>query len=705
MSFSFLRTLPCPDTFQIHFMTTKHPNHLAAETSPYLLQHAHNPVDWYPWGEEALNRAVQENKPILVSIGYAACHWCHVMERESFEDEATASIMNEHFVNIKIDREERPDLDHIYMDAVQAMTGSGGWPLNVFLTPERKPFYGGTYFPPKRAFNRPSWQETLYGVIQAFRERRHEIDAQAENLTEHLLKSNTFGLQINPAEDLFTAAQADLVFENLMKSADRRWGGFGRAPKFPQTGPIQYLLHYHYLTGNEEALSHALLSLDKMIAGGLYDQLGGGFARYSTDTEWLAPHFEKMLYDNALLVSVLCDAYQLTRNSRYRQVIEQTLAFVQRELMHPGKGFYAALDADSEGVEGKYYVWQKAEAEALLGEEADLFCRFYDISEEGNWEHTNILWVKRPLEEWAQANGLDQADTEKRLATARQRLLVEREKRIRPLLDDKVLLGWNALMNMAFSKAFAATGQEEYRQLAIDNMSFLLKAFAAGEKGRYYHTWKNGQARYPAFLDDGACLVQALLHLQEITADRNWLQLAREVTEGLLADFSEDETGFFYYTPAWQPDVIVRKKEVYDGATPSGNAVMATNLWRLAILLDRADWRERSVGMVKGLGQAIGRYPTSFGQWACLLQEMVAGTNEIAITGPGYQAEMTAVLAEFIPHKVMMASSEAEPAYPVLMDKNPGRKTAIYLCRNNTCLNPVFSTSELMLLINKAKNR
>ena len=359
-------------------------NRLINETSPYLLQHAHNPVDWYPWGPEALEKAKAENKPILVSIGYAACHWCHVMERESFENEATAEIMNTHFVNIKIDREERPDLDHIYMDAVQAMTGSGGWPLNVFLTPDTKPFYGGTYFPPEKAFNRASWTETLYGVIQAFRERRHEIDAQADNLTEHLLKANSFGIQPpEEAETLFQPEKLQDCFAQYMKTADRQWGGFGKAPKFPQTFSIQFLLRHHHFTGEPVALEQALLSLDKMIDGGIYDQAGGGFARYSTDAEWLAPHFEKMLYDNALLISVLSEAYQLTGKTRYREVIEETLTFIEREMSHPEGGFYSALDADSEGVEGKFYTWSIEEIQALLGEDAEAFCAYYDITKAG----------------------------------------------------------------------------------------------------------------------------------------------------------------------------------------------------------------------------------------------------------------------------------------------------------------------------------
>jgi len=583
-------------------------NQLIHETSPYLLQHAYNPVNWYPWGEEALNKAREENKPILVSIGYSACHWCHVMERESFEDDATAKLMNKNFVNLKIDRDEGTDLDNIYMDAVQAMTGSGGWPLNVFLTPEAKPFYGGTYFPPRPAYNRPSWQDVLQSVSKSFNERRHEIDAQAENLTAHLLQSNAFGLQKpSDADEVFAKERIQEAFENIMKSSDKQWGGFGGAPKFPQTFTIQFLLRYHHTFNNDEALQQALLSLDKMIEGGIYDQVGGGFARYSTDTEWLAPHFEKMLYDNALLISVLSEAYQLTKKERYKEVIDETIAFLQRELFHPQGGFYAALDADSEGVEGKFYVWSYEETNEILGKDAELFCEYYDVTVRGNWEQTNILRVKESFEKFADRKNIPADELKKSLRDCRELLLKERSKRIRPGLDDKIILGWNALMNTACSKAFAATSNETYRKLAIDNMAFLLDKFYDKATGSFYHTWKNEEAKYPAFFDDYAYLIQALIHLQEITGNTDWLDKADEMSEFTIRHFSEEETGFFYYTGISQKDVIFRKKEVYDGAIPSGNAVMAVNLHQLAILLDKAEWKRRSDSMASSLGRAISR--------------------------------------------------------------------------------------------------
>ena len=683
-------------------MNSKHTNHLIHETSPYLLQHAHNPVNWYPWSDEALNKAKEENKPVLVSIGYAACHWCHVMERESFEDEATAKIMNENFINIKIDREERPDLDHIYMDAVQAMTGSGGWPLNVFLTPDAKPFYGGTYFPPQRAFNRPSWQETLHGVMQAFRERRHEIDAQADNLTQHLLTSNDFGSQKLAEEEIFSKDKLDEAARNIMKSADKEWGGFGKAPKFPQTYCIQFLMRFYHVTQNEEALQQALLSLDKMIEGGIYDQVGGGFARYSTDTEWLAPHFEKMLYDNALLISVLSEAYQLTKKERYSEVIEETIKFIQRELLHPEKGIYAALDADSEGVEGKFYVWSWEEVQELLGANADIFCEYYDVTKKGNWEKTNILRIKKPIEQFAAEKKITVADVKKIIKKGKKQLSEHRNKRIRPLLDDKVILGWNALMNTALSKAFAATGNKDCRQMAIDNMQFLLGRFSAKDSNEFYHTWKKDRAKYPAFLDDYAFLIQALIHLQEITADKKWLIKAKSIAEYVIEYFSETGTSFFFYTNAGQQDVIIRKKELYDGAVPSGNSVMAYNLFHLSILFDKKDWKERSLNMLSSLGSAITRHPTSFGIWACLLQEVISGTNEIAIVGQVSENLHLELLKHYIPHRVVMMSFDSDPGFPLLTGKPATNPPSVYLCRNYTCLHPVFSVNDLISLINKA---
>jgi uncharacterized protein YyaL (SSP411 family) len=676
-------------------MIHKHTNKLIGESSPYLLQHAHNPVNWFPWADEALQLAKEQNKPILVSIGYAACHWCHVMEKESFEDEATASLMNENFVCIKIDREERPDLDQIYMDALQTMNGQGGWPLNVFLTPDAKPFYGGTYFPPIPAHNRPSWKDVLIGVANAYENRREEILAQADSLTSHLAASNSFGINFkSDADAVFTASTLNTIAENLLKNADRQWGGFGRAPKFPQTNSILYLLRHYHETGNEEALAHAKLSLDKMMQGGIYDQLGGGFARYSTDSEWLAPHFEKMLYDNALLVSVYSEAYQLTNDKNYLQVIEKTIEFVCRELLDSSGGFYAALDADSEGVEGKFYVWSLQEIVSVLGDDANLFNEFYDVSDAGNWEHTNILWVKKPVEKFCSEKGLDVVEFEKILSSCRQKLMKSRDERVRPSLDDKILLGWNALMNAALSKAFGATGNVKFLDLAEKNMGFLLEKFSGSEDKKLFHSYKNGVARFSAVLEDYAYLIQALILLQEITGKTSYLDKAIDLTELVINEFSDEEHLYFYYTSAGQKDLIVRKKEVFDGAVPSGNAMMAKVLYHISIYTDNSVLKKRAMDMQKGLSQTITKHPNSFGSWACLLAEQTIGTSEIVVLGSEHKTLTNNILLQYIPYKVVMSASAETDNYPLLKGKKVQEKTAIFLCKNYTCLGPVFSIAD-----------
>lgn len=667
-------------------VSTKHTNRLIQETSPYLLQHAHNPVNWYPWGEEALELAKTENKPILVSIGYAACHWCHVMERESFEDESTAAIMNQHFINIKIDREERPDIDHIYMDAVQAMTGSGGWPLNVFLTPDAKPFYGGTYFPPVRAHNRPSWQEILMGLSKAFSEKRGEIDQQAEKLTQHLTTSNNFGQQNN--DDTWVNAMETMqdMAASMLKQADTVWGGFGNAPKFPQTQTIRFLLRHHYYNDHSESLNQALLSLDKMIDGGIYDQLGGGFARYSTDTEWLAPHFEKMLYDNALIVMAMSEAYALTKLNKYARAIRETLLFVERELLHSNGGFYSALDADSEGIEGKFYVWQQAEIKEVLGNDADLFCSYYDVTETGNWEDTNILRVLQQPAEFAQTHGLSEEEWLAKIEQSKLKLKQRRDERVRPSLDDKHLLGWNALMNTAYSYAYAALGDVNYKETAQKNMLFLERHFRKTDTGLWLHTYKEGKARIPAFLDDYAYVIQAYIHLQEITGDGEYLLKAKAILELVNQYFGEEKTGYYFYTMEGQQDVIVRKKEVYDGATPSGNAVMAQNLQYLGRVFEQPEWLARMNQILSSLFPAITKYPSSFGAWAITMQAEVVGWKEIAMMGEGASNYLPKVLERFAPNKILQCGETKAEEFPLLTGKTPKNgKVVFYVCQNFAC--------------------
>ena len=681
-------------------------NQLIHETSPYLLQHAHNPVNWYPWGVEALKKAGEEDKVILVSIGYSACHWCHVMERESFEDLATAAIMNEHFINIKIDREERPDLDHIYMDAVQAIDGSGGWPLNVFLTPDGKPFFGGTYFPPVKAFNRSSFTEVLQGVAAAWKERKHEILAQAENLTDHIKKSGSFTDQLkldgNDQQNYFTEKNAGEMYDSIIKTADTEWGGFGKAPKFPQTFSIQYLLQYHHFTQNQAALKQALLSINKMLEGGIYDHVAGGLARYSTDDEWLAPHFEKMLYDNALLLLVLCDAFQISKDVKYKKAINKTIDFVLKEWRDAEGGFYAAFDADSEGVEGKYYVWDKSEIENLLGEDADLFCEFFNVTAQGNWEHKNILRILNPIEVFANEKKLAGEDFEKKINSCLHKLSTARINRVKPALDDKIILGWNALMLKALAKAAIVLDDKFYLQHAIDNYNCITnRLLIDATTGEMFHTVKNGKAKVNAFLDDYAFFTDACIQLYEATFDVIYLDRARMVCSFVCEHFSDDENLFFYFTPASQQDVIVRKKEVYDGAIPSGNAVMAGNLLKLSVIFDNPEWGERANKMLKAIAPAAIKYPGSFGVWGSLLLQQQIGVHEIAITGPAALSMAMELSANyFIPNKIIMASTTDQSNLPMLKAKQSGNSTYIYLCRNYVCNSPVKTVQDLLKMIN-----
>ncbi len=688
-------------------------NRLSKETSPYLLQHAHNPVDWYPWGAEALQHAKKNNKPILVSIGYAACHWCHVMERESFENEETAALMNDRFINIKIDREERPDLDAIYMEAVQMIAGNGGWPLNVFLTPDARPFYGGTYFPPVPAFNRSSWRDVLLAVSDAWQLRPQEIISQAGNLTSHI-GSGGFLENLQTENDSFSQEDLDETTTNLLKLADTQWGGFSRAPKFPQTFSILFLLRHFYFFKQQEkekatdenvdrqaalaqrALQHALLSLDKMIYGGIYDQLAGGFARYATDAEWQIPHFEKMLYDNALLIVTLSEAFQLTGKSLYRQVIEQTLQFVQSDWISPEGGFYSAYDADSEGVEGKFYTWSKAEIETIIGEKAETFCRYYQVTEEGNWEETNILWCTQSLEDFCRENNIDLLQTENDFHDARQVLLQKRAERIRPLLDDKILLSWNALMITACCKAYASLRNETYLQMA-ETAAVFIESRLKNETG-YYHNYKE-KAANPAFLDDLAFYIQALIHLQEITANQQYLLTAKACLEIVLADFSDGDSPFFFYTATGQTDVIVRKKEWYDGATPSGNSVMAGNLVYLAVVFDKPEWKQQAIKMLEQLKPAVVKYPTSFAGAATGLQNVIYGMYEISVNGAETKSLLTQILQPYWPDKIIQTQLQDDNRFPLFRGRwSATGEAAIFLCKNEVCSQPVNSVPALFVL-------
>ncbi len=657
-------------------------NLLTHETSPYLLQHAGNPVHWMPWGKEAFLKAAAENKPVLVSIGYSSCHWCHVMEHESFEDQETADLMNTLFINIKVDREEYPDVDHVYMDAVQAMTGSGGWPLNVFLTPDKKPFYGGTYFPPVRAHGRASWREVLMNVSQYFTQNREDVEMQSSTLTEHLKQSSQIGkIKDTSVEEPHRVCED--IKNKLLANADSEHGGFGVAPKFPSTFSIKFLLNHYVLYGDEASLKQALRSLDKMMMGGIYDQIGGGFARYSTDTYWIAPHFEKMLYDNALLIDVYAIAYTITKNESYRQVIDETIAWLRREMTSHEGGFYSAQDADSEGEEGKYYTWSAVELNEILHDEYEWFAAYYHVSEMGNWEHTNILYST-----YESQSALSENHRTK-LKAIHTKLIDYRNLRIKPMTDDKMLLGWNALMNKALVRAYLSTEQIEYLHLAEQNMAFLLKSYHSSTH-LYFHTYRLGEAKIPAYADDLAFLADALICLGNATAETSYLLKAKEIVDYMNSFFSSDEHGMYQFVHANFLQVDINKQEIYDGAIPSPNAVMCDVTNQLSYIFQEDRYRIRSQKMRTHIAAVFQQYPGSFGLWCAAYQNQSQSFKEVLLSGNNAMEYYRALhTKKYQPAVMYITSNKKEEKIASLLGKYQEGETLIYICNDFNCLEPL----------------
>jgi uncharacterized protein YyaL (SSP411 family) len=674
-------------------------NRLAQETSPYLLQHKDNPVDWYPWGEEALERARQEDRPILLSVGYSACHWCHVMERESFEDESTAELMNRHFVNIKVDREERPDIDSIYMSAVQAMTRHGGWPMTVFMTPDGAPFYGGTYFPPVPSRGMPSFKQLLTSLAEAYENRRDEVLESAGTVRDYLREATSVSIpKSEVSAGLLTHAATSLVGQ-----VDNRFGGFGGAPKFPQAMNLEVLLRHHKRTGDMAALSGLELTFRQMANGGIYDQLGGGFARYSVDAYWLVPHFEKMLYDNALLARLYLEAYQATGDAFYRRIAEETLDYVVRDMTDPEGGFYSAEDADSEGEEGKFYVWTPEEIEdALKSDEAKLAMRFWDVTEGGNFEGKNILNVPRPLEVVATEFGVTPEELWQRIVDIREKLLAVREERVRPGRDEKVLAAWNGLMLRAFAFAARVTGREDYRRIATQNASFLLEKLKVD--GRLRRSYKDGRARFNGYLEDYACVADGLVELYEATFETRWLVETASLADDILALFWDDEKGVFYDTAADHEELVTRPRDVYDSASPSGNSVAVDVLLRLSVLLDREDYREKAEAVLEDMSGGMAQVPGGFGRLLSALDFHLSTPYEVALIwaldAPDVRDLTKAVYSDYLPNKVVAgrAESDEEAAriVPLLAERptRDGEPTA-YVCVNRACQMPTTDPEEL----------
>ena len=674
-------------------------NRLINETSPYLLQHAHNPVDWYPWGEEALTRAREEDRPILLSIGYSACHWCHVMERESFENEDIAVLMNDNFVNIKVDREERPDLDAVYMEAVQMMTGSGGWPMTVFLTPEGRPYYGGTYFPPEDRGGMPGFPRLLAAAGQAYHTNKGEIERVTRQLAEQMGRTGQMPRGFTP----LTTEVMHNAYSQLATQFDHLNGGFGSAPKFPQPMTPEFLLRYNRHGFNARALEMVELTLQKMAYGGMYDQVGGGFHRYSTDAYWLVPHFEKMLYDNALLARLYLHAWQVTGNPLYRRITEETLDYVLREMTDPAGGFYSAQDADSEGVEGKFFVWTPDELRALLGEDADLVMGYYGVTERGNFEGANILNVARPPEDFCRQRGVSESDLFAAVAHARATLLEVRERRIHPLRDDKVLTSWNGLMLRSFAEAGAGLGRPDYLDAARKNADFILAAMR-GPDGRLLRTWRNGEAKLNGYLEDYACLADGLLSLHEATLESRWLQEAVSLANEMNALFWDDAVGGFYDTGSDHETLVIRPRDVFDNAQPCGGSVASDVLLRLAVITGNDDYSAKGAMPLRAMQQLLGRAPAATGHWLGALDFYVSLPREIVIVGaaedPSAGEMLKEVTRRFMPNRVLVGVSD--PSNPPLKDSplleqrvmREGRSTA-YVCENYACQLPVTDAAAL----------
>jgi hypothetical protein len=687
--------------------TSTHTNRLATETSPYLLQHAHNPVDWYAWGEEALAKARAEAKPIFLSIGYAACHWCHVMERESFEDEETAAQLNRDFVAVKVDREERPDLDAIYMDAVQAMTGQGGWPMSVFLTPDGRPFYGGTYFPGDRRYGMPSFRDVLTGVSRAWREERDEVERTGGQLAEAIARQSASAAEAaGTAALLPEPAALDAAVLALERSFDAAQGGWGGAPKFPASMTIEFLLRQHVAGGDARPLAMARRTLDAMADGGIQDQLGGGFARYATDAIWLVPHFEKMLYDNAQLARVYLHAWQITGERRYREVVEGTLDHLLRDMRTTDGAFASSLDADTEGGEGASYLWSQREIEELLGGEAPLFCAAYDVTPEGNWEGRTILRRVRDDAALAAEHGGSESDIAARLKEARARLLERRQARPQPARDDKALAAWNGLAIAALAEASRVLARDDYRAAAEQAAGFLVTALRDPD-GTLRRSWKDGRASAMGVLEDHTHLADGLLALYEASLDERWFVPARELMDRVLEHFA-DPAGGFFDTSDDHEQLFTRPKGLQDNALPSGNAMAATVLLRLAALTGEGRYREAAEAALAGVGGLALRYPTSFSQWLIALELAARPIDELAVVGDlslDATRELLGVAVEaYRPHLVVAGS--ADPALSVipLLRERPmidDRPTA-YLCRAFACRKPVTSAGELRLQLEQA---
>ncbi len=667
------------------------PNRLINASSPYLLQHAYNPVQWYEWGKEALEKAQKENKLILVSIGYSACHWCHVMERESFENHEVAKVMNGNFVCIKVDREERPDIDQIYMLAIQLMTGSGGWPLNCLCLPDQRPIYGGTYF------KKEDWLSVLENVASLWEDDPNQAKQYADRLTDGI--RNAEKIIPNVKSDVYTLEHITEIVNPWKRSFDLKAGGYNRAPKFPMPNNWQFMLRYSFLTGDQETHQASLLTLEKMALGGIYDQIAGGFARYSVDKEWNVPHFEKMLYDNAQLISLYGEAYQYSRIPLFKEVAEESIAWLSREMTSPEGLFYAALDADSEGVEGKYYVWGQEAFEVITDADYMLLSDYYQVTEEGNWEEeqTNILRRKLTDPEFAAEKGIYLDELQAKVKAAKEKLRLYRDQRIRPGLDDKCLTAWNALAIKGLAESADVFDEPAYLSPAIKAADFIL-SFMRTPDGGLYRNFKKGKVSIPGFLDDYAFFIEALLSLYQADFNEKWLLEAKVLTDYVIQYFADPDSPMFFYTPSDGEILIARKHEVMDNVIPASNSVMSQNLQMLGLLFDEEVYLNRASAMLAAVQPQLKTYGSAYSNWAIQLLNEVYGINEIALAGRAVNALKREINTLYIPNKIILSGTNS--TLPLLKDKE-SIETKIYICRNKVCQLPVTTVDEALKLITK----
>ncbi len=668
----------------------KYTNSLINETSPYLLQHAHNPVNWYAWGEEAFLKAKQEDKLVLISIGYSSCHWCHVMEHESFENEAIAEIMNKYFVCIKVDREERPDVDQIYMSAVQLLTGSGGWPLNCFAMYDGRPVYGGTYFKAEQ------WKQVLLGLADTYKTDKTKVEQVANDLIKGIVNSELISVKSEPK--VFEESQLDNIVEGLKPSLDKQWGGTKRAPKFPMPTSLEFLLRYAYHSEDKEIQEHVELTLTKIANGGIYDHIGGGFARYSVDAHWKVPHFEKMLYDNGQLISLYAKAYKYSDNELFKNVIEETLEFVEREMTTKDGAFYSSYDADSEGVEGKYYVWTKAEIDNVLGKDATWFCDLYNIEANGNWEGENIAWITNP--EKISKHKLSNED----IAKAKNKLLKERVKRIPPGLDDKVLTSWNALMAVGYVDAYMALSNEKYKRIALKNATFIASIMMQ-EDGSLYRNYKNGKANISGFLDDYSLTIELFVKLYQITFDYSWLGKAEVLTSYVNEHFYDNESGMYYFTSDIGDGLIARKMELSDNVIPASNSLMAHNLFNIGTLINNEAYINRSKQMLFNMYESTKQNTAYYANWANLLCNFVYPHYEVAVAGKNALQLQSTFSLKYFPN-ITIAGIQNEDSENCSLTENRwvANRTLFYVCEGRVCKQPVQSASEAIQLIQQSKD-